>query len=226
VPALDPLQAAALAQIAAIDRHYKLLAATARHITHGGGALPDEYAEFNATCVALIDRVTGRHDSYYEHALHEIELHGSLTSAELAPSLYGIVRSLKRDLDHGWLTTFREREHATLLHDFLTLAEHAANAGRTGPATALIGAVLETHLRHLAAKNQVALTTPATETGARDQPRPPQDLNNDLAQVAYDTPERQTVTAWLGLLANAGQSRARTLATIRDLRTFIARHPA
>jgi hypothetical protein len=153
-------------------------------------------------------------------------LHGSLTASQLAHGLYGLVRSLKRDLDGGSLATFREIEHATLLGHFLELAEHAVGVGRTGPAAILLGAILETHLRHLAAKNEVALTTPATETGSRDEPRPPEQLNDDLAQVAYDTPDRQMVTAWLGILANAGQSRARTLATIRDLRTFIARHPA
>ena len=223
MPAVDKLKTSALVQIAAIDRQRSHLKTRERHIALGGGATPDDYADFNAMCLAVVDRVTGRHDAYYERALREIEQCGSFTSMELAQVLHGLVRSLKRDIDEGWLATFREIEHADVYNDLLDSADRQASQGQIGPALILIRSVLEGHLRQLAAKYDIALTVDPDDFKLRTTP---QHVNDELAQVVYGQAEHKTVGLWLRQGAQPNPNRERTIDLATQVRGFIAKYPA
>jgi predicted unusual protein kinase regulating ubiquinone biosynthesis (AarF/ABC1/UbiB family) len=226
VPAADKLKTSALVQIAAIDRQRSHLKTRERHIAYGGGATPDDYADFNAMCLAVVDRVTGRHDAYYERALREIEQCGSFTSIELAQVLHGLVRSLKRDIDEGWLATFREIEHADVYNDLLDSADRQASQGQIGPALIVIRSVLEGHLRQLAVKYDIALTVDPVDPDDPKQRTTPQHVNDELAQVAYGQAEHKSVGIWLRQGAQANPNRERTIDLATQVRNFIAKYPA
>jgi hypothetical protein len=223
VPAEDKLKAAALSQLAAIDRERSQLLKKERYTQFGGIVLPDDYAEFNALCLAAIDRMTGRRDGRYEQALRELERY-SLTSPELAQALYGLVRSMKSDIDCGSLISFREIEHAYLCNTVLELAEWKLDQHHTHAAAVLIGGVLETHLRLLAAKYDIPL---AIANPGKAEPRTlPQQINDELAQVVYGKSEREIVAVWLRLTGSPSPNPSRTAICAAQLRGFMARYPA
>jgi len=224
MPAGDRLKATALDQITAINRKHSQLLKKDRFTQFGGGARPDDYAEFNAMCLAAIDRITGRHDSYYEQALREIDRHNVLISSELAHSLYGLVRAIERDVEGGSLITFREIEHASLFNELLDLAEWRAGRGSFEAAVGIMRAVLEIHLQHLAAKYNLPLC--AVNPGVVKPRIGPQQFNDELAQVAYGQPEHQNVTSWLAFAARPNTGRERITVFVQELRGFIMLYPA
>jgi hypothetical protein len=199
VTSVDQLKAAALRQIAAIDR---------------------EYAEFNTRCLALIDRTLGRGHAYYEQALREVQRE-PMTSAELAASLHGLVRSLKVDIEADALATVRETGHADLLAMFLRMAENLLGAHRKDPAAVLLGGALE-------AKHHVAM---ADEERGPSAPLA-EELNEMLAQQVYGLTEFKSVVAWLELREKASRwavsayNHDDVAKFLRGLRAFIASFPA
>jgi hypothetical protein len=224
---VDRLKAAALRQIAALDREYSDFKTKLRHAEFGAVVQPDEYAEFNTRCLALIDRTLGRGHAYYEQALREVQRE-SMTSAELAASLHGLVRALKVDVAADALATVRETGHADLLAVFLHMAEGLLGAQRKGPAAVLLGGALEAHLRNLAVKHHVEM---ADEGRASSAPLA-QELNELLAQQVYGLTEFKSVAAWLELREKASRSTSSAYSQgdvakfLCGLRAFIAGFPA
>lgn len=186
----DRLKGIVLSQIAAIERDYADLRKKLRYVEFGGTVQPDEYAEFNARCLGLVDRVSGRHDAYNLQVMRELERH-LMTSEELATTLYGIVQSLKHDIEAGGLTTFREYEHAVLYKLLLAEAEQLLDEGRKDAAAVLVGGVVVVHLWQLANKYDVA--APADERP--NEPFSPDRLNDALAQSVYSRADHQRVAS-------------------------------
>jgi hypothetical protein len=224
--AVDQLKVAALRQIAAIDRQYAEFKTKLRHAEFGAMVQPDEYAEFNTMCLVLIDRTLGRGHAYYEQALREVQRE-PMTSAELAASLHGLVRSLKQDIEDGALATALEAEHADQLGVFLRMTERLLSARRKDPAAVLLGGALEAHLRNLAAKHKVGLPD-----AGRTSPPLAEELNQLLAHHVYDVAEFKSVAAWLDLRDKANRSAISAYTEedvakfLRGLRAFIAGFPA
>ena len=224
---VDQLKAAALRQIAALDREYADFKTKLRHAEFGAVVQPDEYAEFNTRCLALIDRTLGRGHAYYEQALREVQRE-PMTSAELAASLHGLVRALKVDIEADALVTVRETGHADLLAVFLRMAESLLGAHRKDPAAVLLGGALEAHLYNLAAKHHVEMV----DEGRAASAQLAQELNELLSQQVYGLTEFKSVAAWLELREKASRSAVGAYSHddvvkfLRGLRAFIAGFPA
>jgi hypothetical protein len=76
------------------------------------------------------------------------------TNGECLNHLPGIVAALRSDVEGEYLQSiFSELIHANLFSDTLSMAEHLLNEGYKEAAAALIGGVLEEHLRKLATKH-------------------------------------------------------------------------
>ena len=223
----DRLKAAALRQIAALDREYADFKTKLRHAEFGAVVQPDEYAEFNTRCLALIDRTLGRGHAYYEQALREMQRE-PMSSAELAVSLHGLVRALKVDIEADALATVRELGHTDLLAVFLRMAEGLLGAQRKEPAAVLLGGALEAHLRNLAVKHHVEID----DEGHASSAQLAQELNEMLSQQVYGLSEFKSVAAWLELREKASRSVASAYSHddvakfLRGLRAFIAGFPA
>jgi hypothetical protein len=224
MPAGDRLKAVARDQLAVIARKRNQLIKKDRFIQFGGGPLPDNYSEFNAMCLAAIDRLTGRRDCYYEQAVREVDRHNTLTCPELAHSLFSLVLAIKRDIEGGSLITFLEIEHASHFGELLDVAEGRASQGNFQAAAGIMGAVLENHLRQLAMKYDITLSI--ANPGASTPRTRPQQLNDQLAQVAYGETEHQDVNSWLAFAAMPTASKERITEFIQELRDFITRYPA
>jgi hypothetical protein len=210
-----------------IEQEYANLRKKLRYVEFGGGVQADEYAEFNAICLSLVDRVAGRHDAYYLQVLRELDRH-PMTSETLASTLYGIVQSLKRDIEADALTNFREREHADLYELLLQQAEQLLGQEQKDAAAILISGVVVVHLQQLADKHEI-VTAAADE---QSDPQTPEWLNSALAQSVYGRLEQQNVTTWLNLwrrsahAAYGAYSHDHVRLTLHSVRAFLTQFPA
>jgi hypothetical protein len=148
--------------------------------------------------------------------------------------LRGVLVTMERDYRAGMSRTLDERVHAAILDDVIGQADRHLDAGQCVAAAIVIGAVLEQHLRQLAARLEVAFEIPDARGVLRAKPAPR--LNDDLRLTpAYSHAEWQQVQRWLqareraasGYLANGSGTLEPELRQMAlGVRDFIRRHPA
>ena len=229
MPYDDRLRMAAISQFAAVDRLYSGIQIKQRTAPYGGGASPDDLAEFNAMCLAVVERLTSRSDAYNQLASYELGRY-MMDSLELARALHGIAQSLKRDIQEGSLLALTEITTAMGLNDFLDVSVQLLERSRVDSAAAVFASVLEIRLRQLAAKHGVDLRTESDDLDP--EWRSLQQINGDLGQVAYGDADRRAVARWLGIHVRVMRGElgrlSRTLLEefVIELREFISDHPA
>ncbi len=140
----------------------------------------------------------------------------------------GILTAIHRELAGGWVRTTRGLVSAEVFADFLEMAEHLLEEGYKDAAAAMVGGVLEGHLRQLASKSGVPT---AVQKDGKMVPRKTDALNADLVKAsAYGKLEMKSVTAWLDLRNEGAHGHydkyganqvANMLTGVRD---FIVRH--
>ena len=70
-----------------------------------------------------------------------------------------IIESFRGDIAAGYLTRYGDLVAASILSDFLEMAEHLLTQGYKDPAASLIGAVLEDGLRKVAGNAGIPVTS-------------------------------------------------------------------
>jgi len=175
-------------------------------------------------CLASIERLTSRGSVYYERASRILD-YKSHAWYRLA-GMVGIVRSLLFDLRKDYLKSLQEIVHADLFADFLEMAQHLLDRGYKDAAAVIAGSTLESHLRHLAGKVGLAVSSGG-------KPRKADSLNADLAKAGcYSKLDQKNVTAWLGLRNDAahgnyaGYAESQVALLVSGIRDFLARTPA
>jgi len=151
--------------------------------------------------------------------------------------LRGVLVTMERDYRAGMSRTLDERVHAAILDDVIGQADRHLDAGQCAAAAIVIGAVLEQHLRQLAARLDVAFEIP--DARGVLHAKPAQRLNDELRLTpAYPHAEWQQIQRWLqtreraarGELANDPTSAPALEPELRRMaggvREFIRRHPA
>ena len=229
MPGIEEPEALLAKQFETVDEQHEELRNKLRLGRFGGIVTPDDYAEFNSMCLALIDRAASRRDALYEQAVREIEKY-DLGSSVLATSLYGLVSALKQRIATGVLTTAREADRAEMLGSLFEIAAGMLAKQRKDAAAVLLGSALDMHLRNLAAKygdNTDELD--GLDHGARTSP---EELNVELGSTVYSMLEQQSVADWLKLWhdvtrgASNSYSAPRVALFLDGLRLFVARYPA
>ena len=121
------------------------------------------------------DYVKNDFDQYCDHNLHQL-IAG-----------IGILRSVKEDLEQGFLEKVQDLVVAEVFTDFLDQAEHLLKNGYKDPAASLAGAVLEDGLKKIAKKNDI----PVKKRDTIDS------LNQKLSQQQlYNTLKKSSVNIW------------------------------
>lgn len=177
---------------------------------------------------AAIERLTGRKSPYQRQA-DEI-LAGKAYEQFKLVRLTGVLRSLKADINAGYLKTFEELIHADLFADFLEMAAHLLDNGYKDAAAVLTGSTLEAHLRQLAKRVGFDLEM-TTSKGVR--PKAADQLNAELVKAAvYSNLDQKSITAWLDLRNKAAHGqyddykKEQVSVMIAGVRDFMARTPA
>ena len=189
---------------------------------------PDEVLlEVRLLCEAAIARLVPIGSSYAASAKVAVERHDGVLPGTAIRELMGILRAVRTGYENGYMNQLQELVHADVFSDFLEMADELVAKGYKDPAGVLAGSVLEEHLRKPAEKSGVASTKPDGSS------RKASDLNADLTKAGvYNKLEQKNVTAWLGLRNEAahghydGYDSAQVGGLVRDVRTFLARHPA
>jgi hypothetical protein len=175
--------------------------------------------------LAAVDRLTPSGSSYRRDASAVDGQSGY--DGYIAPKLAGILRALREDYAAGYMQTIENLIHANLFADFLEMADELVGKGYKDAAAVIAGSTLEEHLRKLAVRSGVDAETPD------GKPRKADTINADLVKAeSYGKLDQKSVTAWLGLRNDAAHGhyenydRAQVEALIRDVRSFMQRHPA
>jgi hypothetical protein len=218
-----------LDQFGPIDELYRQLGSANRNHRFSEND-PNELADFNTACLALIDRVVGTRSPYWLQANRAVEVvHSDVSSPYLTRPLYGIVCALKRDVGAGFTQSVAELAHADIFSDFFEMADHLLAEGYKDAAAVMVGGVLESHLRKLAVKHEIGVDE---ETTGEPRPRKAERLNHQLGKVAYSLLDQKSVTSWLdlrnkaahGLYAEYDNKQVQLLS--QAVKNFITRNPA
>jgi hypothetical protein len=188
------------------------------------GRTETEQVAMKTRATALIERLAPPASRYTQNAT--VPRVQSLPGGKAVIELAGILSALRDDYSAGYMYSVEQLIHADVFADFLEMAEELSEKGYKDAAAVIVGSVLEEHLRKLAGLHQIV--------SARDgRPVRAAVLNEELAKaVAYNKLAQKSVTAWLDLRNNAAHGRydeydrGQVAAMIRDVRSFIDRHPA
>jgi len=145
--------------------------------------------------------------------------------------LAGIVRALRKDLASGFTESFQELVRGELFDDFLEMAEHLLGEEYKDAAAVIIGASLETHLKKMCLKNDIAIDE--TTLNGKTRTKKADTLNAELAQKEiYLKLDQKYITAWLGLRNSAAHgdygkyTKEQVQLMLNGVREFIARFPS
>jgi hypothetical protein len=115
----------------------------------------------------------------------------------------GILKSIKTEIDNGWLTSLKGLVSAEIFSDFLEMAYHLLRENYKDPAAVMIGSVLEEHLRQLCIKHSIP-----TEDPKSGKPKKADLINSELASAGiYNKLDQKNVTAWLDLRNKAAHGK-------------------
>ena len=183
--------------------------------------------EITEFLVSTIDRFTRPGSTYREKLGQLREQEKTSYAGYTIPSLVGLLRSLRFEIEAGYLDRISGLIRAETFTDFLSMAEHLLEEGYKDPAAVLSGSILEQHLRALCDVFNIEPTLPDGRWKKADA------LNAELAKGDFYTKLTQkNVTSWLGLRNEAahGNYNRYDLANVRlmleGIKLFMMRNPA
>ena len=181
----------------------------------------DERQSLTTRSVAAVHRISGTTSTYSQEIARIIEMNPALH--EHTSSVSGVAKALRHDIAAGYLQTFTELVHAAVFADFLEMAKQLLESGYKDAAAVLCGSTLESHLRELCKKLEIA-----TEVNGRSKKA--DQMNAELAKAtAYSALDQKSVTAWLGLrnkAAHGEYDENQVDVLISGVEHFVARTPA
>jgi hypothetical protein len=134
---------------------------------------------------------------------------------------------LREDYEKGYTRHFEELINASVFSDFLEMSQYLFDENFEIAAAVIAGSVLEEHLRKLAAKHGIALTS------AKGRPRSVDELGIDLVKAsAFAETRRKIIVGWYGQRTAAAHGnygdveRDEVGRMIPGIREFIDNYPA
>lgn len=141
--------------------------------------------------------------------------------------LYGALKGLREDYVNDFLSDLNEILDAELFADILEQAEYLLSQGYFRASAVVAGVALESHLRKLAEKNSIPITTDEGKYIKAES------LNGDLLKnTVIDKTMHKSVTSWLGLRNDAAHPDKKEInegllePMIAGIRVFIKKYPA
>jgi hypothetical protein len=196
---------------------------------YGNICIPDDIAHgLIARTRNTVAKMCGGASPYVE----EIE---SILGMEWAISykveiIVGILKSLRSDLEDGFLDSLTELVRAEIFDDFIDMAEYLVNDGYKDAAAVIAGSALEAHLRRLRLKYGVRVEIATTDGTVRNKRA--EQMNQDLGKIGYSLLDQKQITAWLELRNSAAHgkydaySQGQVPNAAEWVRDFIMKNPA
>ena len=117
----------------------------------GSGTLSSSYVnaelffEFRTSSLSFILNLYGENHPYYKDFNQRVTRANPYDMEEGR----GILKSIKKEIDNGWLISLKGLVSAEIFSDFLEMADYLLKENFKDPAAVMIGSVLEEHLRQL-----------------------------------------------------------------------------
>ena len=159
------------------------------------------FFEFKTSSLSFILKLYGENHPYYK------EFNQIVTSANPFVTEKGreILKSLKSEIDGGWLSTLKGLVSAEIFSDFIEMADHLLKENYKDPAAVVIGSVLEEQLRLLCTSNGILVRD--LKSG-KPVAKKVDLLNSELAGAGvYNKLDQKNVTAWLDLRNKAAHGK-------------------
>lgn len=148
-------------------------------------------------------------------------------SRNMIDQLSEVLKSLKHDYSNNFLNSFNEMIDADIFTDILEQAEYLLSQSYFRASAVVAGVALESHLRKLAEKNQIPITSDDGKYVKADS------LNGDLLKnQVIDKTMNKSITGWLGLRNDAAHPDAKQgdegmiKLMIDGIKLFIEKYPA
>lgn len=160
------------------------------------------FNEFRSSAKSFIANLYGKEHPYYEQFNEAVDM----AKPYCVEHGRGILKSIKAEIDNGWLVEIKELIASEIFSDFLEMAQYLLEEGYKDPAAVMIGSVIEENLRQLAQKNNINLEF--TNGKGESKPKRADTLNNELAKSSiYSKLDQKQVTAWLDLRNKAAHGK-------------------
>ncbi|MDA3885608.1 MAG: hypothetical protein PF638_08450 [Candidatus Delongbacteria bacterium] len=153
----------------------------------------EKYLELKTGVLSFIEFIYGVKHSYYNTFTNEVKSNYPYQVLNIK----GILNSIKKEIDEGWLNSLKGLVSAEIFSDFLEMAEHLLEEDYKDPAAVMTGSVLEEHLRNLCTSNLIEVTIVKNN---KQYPKKADLLNSELAKEGiYDILDQKSITSWLDL---------------------------
>jgi len=108
-----------------------------------------------------------------------------------------ILKSIKDEIENGWLISFKKLVSAEIFSDFFEMAKHLLDNGYKDAAAVMIGSLLEEHLRLLCKEHSIDIVI---KKDGDCVPKKSNRINDELAKSGvYSALDQKSVSAWLAI---------------------------
>jgi len=159
--------------------------------------------------------------------ISKTDLNVSSSVVSAIKRLYGIVEGIRFSYQNTLFEDIKAIVRADVFEDFIEMAEYLLSERYIGPASVVIGIVLEGHLKQLCVRHKIDTTF---EKDGVSLPKRAESLNSDLlSQKVYDKGDSKQVTAWLDIRNKGAHgewdkiTKEQVDLMIRGVRHFISR---
>lgn len=198
---------------------------------YGGGLAKASLSEINRILTlgcASVERIAGRGSVYMKQV--DRCLSSDYWDGGRLEMIIGVLKSLRADINDGYIQSVEELIHGELFSDFLEMANHLVENGYKDAAAVIACSTLEEHLRQMCKWHKIS--TEVT-SGSKVRRKKADAMNAELAGMsAYSKLDLKNVTAWLDLRNKAAHgeysdyTKDQVVLMIQGIRDFITRNPA
>jgi hypothetical protein len=160
----------------------------------------EAYNEFRSSGLSFLSNTFGEQHDYYrefDKTTKALNSYQSLEASNVKAGL-GVLQAAKAEVLGGWAISVRGLISAEIFTDFIEMAEYLLSEHYKDPSAVIAGSVLEEHLRQLALKNSVPITS--TDKKGNSVAQKADTINSALVKASvYNVLQQKNVTAWLDL---------------------------
>jgi hypothetical protein len=155
-------------------------------------------AGFKAASLSFIANLHGESHIYYK----EFKSGMNGYTVERTNMGINILKAIKDEIEHGWLTSYKNLISAEIFSDFLEMADYLLKEGFKDAAAVIIGATLENHLRKLCVNNDI--DTEIIKSNGDKVTKTASTMNADLHKAGVcDGLQQKSITAWIDIRNSA-----------------------
>lgn len=187
------------------------------------------YSGFRSQALTFLEQCFGRECEYYRSFAATLPINRYTTGhVHRGKAILGAVRE---DVENDHLRSFRELVNAEIFTDFIEMAEYLVSENYKDAAAVIAGSVLEEHIRQLAGKNGIDVST--TDKKGNRTAKKASTLNAELGRCGiYNKAKEKQITAWQAIRNDAAHgnydqyTRDDVKSLIEGVVGFLANYPA